>query len=30
VHLRHALGICQRIGSPGAQLIRDKLDEYGL
>jgi tetratricopeptide (TPR) repeat protein len=30
VHLRHALTICQRIGSPGAQLIQDKLDEYGL
>jgi tetratricopeptide (TPR) repeat protein/transcriptional regulator with XRE-family HTH domain len=30
VHLRHALAICQRIGSPDVQLIQDKLDEYGL
>jgi tetratricopeptide (TPR) repeat protein/transcriptional regulator with XRE-family HTH domain len=30
VHLRHALAISQRIGSPSAQLIRDELDKYGL
>src|ERR1700735_3229062 len=29
-HLRHALAICQRIGSPGARVIQDKLDEYGV
>ncbi len=29
-HLRRALAICQRIGSPGARVIQDKLDEYGL
>ncbi len=30
VHLRDALAICQRIGSPGAEVIRAKLDEHGL
>ena len=30
VHLRHALAIWQRIGSPGAQLVQQTLDEFGL